>query len=334
MKVLVLVNGAKCAHDYGSAYIIDGLRTVCGADNVFDFPQPPCLHLKPGEPRDGCNIDSDAWWPMKSLNTLSDVLAGVDVVLIGFGPGVDAMSAYTAGNICNKALPTVPVGVLDMSDQVVDLRGWYAQFLKRPFVYFKRELPLGANWGHPCPLTYPSWKAWEYLGSKEWADKTNKLTVFYHATDHGGGPPGVPRRQIVDALRRMAQPPSLDVMLTPSQENRLSPEAYHERMASALIGIAWNGAPNWDNNRAWENFAFGLCQVMERPRIQIPHPPVHLEHACLVDSPAEVAPMVRMLLSEGTALDVAQEGHAWFLAHHAADRRAQYILDTIGAAGA
>lgn len=154
--------------------------------------------------------------------------------------------------------------------------------------------------------------------------------VFYHATDHGGGAPGIPRRKIVaDILRDI---PDADVQLYPGQAKgtRPSPEDYHKRMAQSLIGVSWNGAVNWDNNRFWENFAYGLAQVAERPRIQIPHEPIHGIDCLYVDTPEEVAPAVLWLhKNPEAALRIARNGHAHFLRRHSSEMRARYVLDAI-----
>jgi hypothetical protein len=317
-KVVVVVSSGPHAHDYGVDYLLDGLRQAYGAEQVFDFPEKPCLHLAPGAPRDACNIDSDAWWPSKGERRIEEVVAGAEVVLLGVGPG-DALGAHHARGLVAMA-PRAALGALDLTDDIGDQRDWYATMTHgRAFVYFKRELPLGATWGVSCPLTYPAHKAP--------ATMEKGLTVFYHATDHAGGAPGIPRRVIVEGLRQSLPEAALDVQLTPSQEGRLSPEAYHARMARAVLGVSWNGAPNWDCNRVWENFAFGLGNIMERPRMQMPFPVLDQEHAIFCDDPRQVGPSAKVMMSSpADCLMLAERGRRHFLAYHATHRRAAYVV--------
>ena len=218
-----------------------------------------------------------------------------------------------------------PLAVVDMTDHVRNLRPFYEEVTGRDLVgyYFKRELPLGkgTEWGaHPCPLTYPAHRAPDPLPPK-------MPRLFYYATHHGGGEAGVPRLQILRDLRALLPATRLDVALFPSQNGRPSPEEYHARMAQALVGIHWNGLVNWDGNRFWENVAFGLCQVSERPRIEIPQPLEHLRHVGFVDHPEQVAPAVRLFLQQPAwALRLAAAAHEHFLTHHCARARAAYVL--------
>ena len=136
---------------------------------------------------------------------------------------------------------------------------------------------------------------------------------------------------IVKAIEACTRSEERDMLLTPSQENRLTPEAYHARMAEALIGVSWNGAVNFDSNRFAESFAHGLCLVSETPRIQMPHPYENMKHAIFVKHPEQVAPMVRVLLDDpAAAVRIAVTGHQHFLTYHCAAARARYILACLG----
>jgi spore maturation protein CgeB len=98
-------------------------------------------------------------------------------------------------------------------------------------------------------------------------------------------------------------------------------------MEVATVGISWNGAKNWDNNRFWENLAAGLAQVAERPRIQIPHEPVDGEEVVYVDRPEEVAPAVLKLVCDpDRAMRMQAGAYARFLRHHSSEARARYLM--------
>lgn len=325
MRILVLVSAHQHAHDYGIDYLLDGLREHCGADNVLDWPEKPCLHLAPGAPRDACTIDSDAWWPSKGDVDIAEWAQRADLVILGQSLE-DPPGNAEANRVLRDFVPlTTPVLALDMSDHVRDRRYEYAAVACRPFLYAKRELPLGADWAIPCPMTYPASRVPNPMPVKF-------PRLVYHATHHGEQPPGVPRKLMVGQILGRPDIPKthIDVALYPSQENRPTPEEYHDKMARGLIGLAYNGAPNWDNNRVWESFAHALCLVSERPRIEIPNPPQHLRHAYWVDSPEEVAPAVAMLLkAPGWAAAIADAGHKHFLAHHCSQARAAYLLDEV-----
>lgn len=329
MKVLALVSSGTHAHDYGCDYLLDGFREVAGPENVIDWPPKPCLHIPPGEPRDACNIDSDAWWPVPAAAHLpiEELVADAEIIFLTMSLE-DHGACERASVVCGQVSRETSIVALDMHDSICDRRTAYEAIVGRSVLYFRRELPIGATWGFPCPMTYPASRV-----PSPMPDKFPR--IVYHATHHGEHPPGIPRRAIVNGLLRSRIPRTLlDVALYPSQQNRPSPEAYHAKLAAGLIGISWNGAPNWDTNRFWENFAYGLCQIAERPRIQIPNPPEHQVHAFYVDYPGHVAPIAEMLLKDhGRALDIARRGHAHFLEHHCSRARAQYVLDTVRAHG-
>ncbi len=330
MRILALVSSGPHSHDYGCDFLLDGFREACGADNVVDWPPKPCLHLQPGRPRDECNIDSDAWWPVPEAASqpIGDLVTWADLVVLAMSLE-DAHACEQSLIVCHFVPETTPIIGLDYHDSVMDRRSSYERIARRPVLYFRRELPIGADWGFPCPMTYPASRVPDPMPQKF-------PRVVYHATHHGDQPPGVPRFTIVNGLRRHLQIPrtALDVALYPSQQNRPSPEAYHDKMARGLIGIHWNGAANYCANRLWENFAFGLCNVIERPRIQIPNVPEHLKHCYYVDRPEDVAPAVAMLLNAPKwALSIAESGHQHFLKYHCSRARAQYVLDTVAAHG-
>ena len=83
MRILVLVAYNEHPHNYGVDYLIDGFREVCGPENVLEWPEKRCLHLPPGEPRDACNIDSDAWWPSKGEVNVQEWAETADLVVLG-----------------------------------------------------------------------------------------------------------------------------------------------------------------------------------------------------------------------------------------------------------
>ena len=328
MKLLYLVSSTDHPHDYGCDFLLDGFRELLGPHNVFDWPEKPCLHLAPGEPRDLCNIDSDAWWPSKGRIDPSDLARYCQLALVACQPD-DLEGIARIRLFCHTLWPAdKPLAVVDMTDHVRNLRPFYEEVTGRSLVgwYFKRELPLGkaTEWGaHPCPLTYPAHRAPNPLPPK-------MPRLFYYATHHGGGKAGVPRLQILRDLRALLPATRLDVALFPSQNGRPSPEDYHARMSRALVGIHWNGAANWDANRWSESLAFGLCVVAETPRICYPYPFEHLRHCVFVKRSEEVASAVRMLLQQPTwALNMAAAAHEHFLTHHCARARAAYVLRMI-----
>lgn len=329
MKILYLVSSHAHAHDYGLDFIYDGLRELHGED-VVDWPEKPCLHLGVGQQRDECQIDSDQWWPSRDerLGGEHDIRdLGRDAELVILAHSLEDPDANARVNrvLRENVLATTPVLALDMGDQVRDRRPEYEQVAARSVIYAKRELPIGADWGIPCPMTYPASRVPSPMPAKF-------PRVVYHATHHGTEAPSVPRLAIVDALRRHPRIPrtSLDVMLYPSQRDRPTPEEYHAKMASGLVGISWNGAENWDANRHWESFAFGLCLIAERPRIQIPNPYQHLRHVFYVDHPEQVADVAATLLNApGWALSIAAAGHQHFMQHHCSRARAAYLLEQV-----
>lgn len=331
MRIAYVCRSDPHAHDYGVDWLFEGLCDVQGFENVFDLPERECLHLSSPGARDECQIDSDQCWPRKNV-------APEDVK-----PALIILTALDRG--ANEIMRRLPkdtlVAAVDMHDALENQRRLYDQVAGRPVSwYFKRECPIahGARGGAlPLPLTYSS-KGIPWLsgatGRIEFIKHPSPI-VFYHATDHGGGPPGIPRRQIVEDLTALAREypaTTWDVNLYPGQGKgtRPSPEEYHEYMAKALIGISWNGAPNWDCNRFWENFAYGLAQVAERPRIAIPDMPEDRKHVLYVDQPGQVVDGVRWLLEQPERVaEIASAGFEHFHRFHSAKRRAMYLLNQI-----
>lgn len=333
MKVLYLVCCSGHPHCYGSDNLCTGLYNVLGADNVFDWPEKPCMHLATGKDRDNCNIDSDAWLPSKGALSIGDIIPQVDLAIIACQPD-DEPSINRIRVACRLLPPSVPIACVDMTDHVRDFSEFFTDVAGRPLVaYFKRELPLGATWGTPLPLSYPESRTPAEFPVKQ-------PLVFYHATHHGKQPWGLPRIMIAEQLRKLLPPEQLDVCLYPGQEkgSRPSPEEYHARMSRALVGLSWNGYPyvqNWDTNRFWESFAYGLCLVAERPRIQIPHEPEHAWHCWYVDSAEEIPEtVVALMRTPELAEKVGLRGREHFLKYHTSEARVRYVLQRCGFAEA
>jgi len=322
MKVVVLVNGAHCSHCYGTDNLITGLYSLLGAENVFDWPEKPCLHLAPQQDRDDCNISSDNWLPSKGDLRWEDVCKDVDLAIIATGVG----GADRACALACRALPRgTVIAAVDASDSLANHAEYFREVAGRPVTYFKRELPLGERWAIPFPLSFPACRVRE--------NRDRMMKIFYHATDHNGGAPGVPRRQIVNSLRDQLPDSFLDVKLYPGQAKgtRPSPEEYHERMSRCMIGISWNGAANWDSNRFWENFAYGLCCVAETPRIEIPYPFIDGQHCFYANTPDGVARLaVELTQFPDAAMQVAHAGHLHWKQHHSSEARARYLIEHCG----
>ena len=336
MNVLYLSGSGEHRHDYGAAFLFDGLVEVLGFDNVRDFPENPTYHLSGPHSRDSCELDADLFYPTRGSSSFSNKfelrerLMGMPdetVAVIAVSFPLDAHIAQEISDICAVLHPSIPIMAVDYSDIVKNMRQHYELLAGRPLAaYFKRELPHGADWGYPLPLSYPASR----VGALDFEAK--KPIVMYHATDHGGGLPGIPRRLIVSQLCRDLDDDQLDVALYPGQEkgSRPSPEEYNERKRRALVGVSWNGAINWDCSRFWNNFAFGVAQVAEYPRIQIPHMPEHGEHCIYVRNPEDVVAPVQVLVDNPAyAREMAKAGHEYFLKWHCSRARAEYLLDIV-----
>lgn len=327
-SVLYILSNQRCAHDYGTHFLATGLIDALGFENFFDWPEVACLHLPSLSHRDECQIDSDQCWPVKG-HTTAAALAVADVAIIAVGiTYVNSPAFVHASAVCRWIPQSMPIIGLDMTDEVVDQRSLYEQAAgRRLAAYFKRELPRGATWGIPLPFSYPASRVTQNHHVKE-------HKVFYWASDQGTGSASFARAALVSSLRQHLPPHVLDVSLTGGQyvSQRGTPEEYHEHMAKSMLGVSYNGAKNWDCNRFWENFAYGLCQVAQRPTIAIPNEPEHGKHCWYVDSPEQVGPAVKMLWEDGTlAREMAQAGHDHFLAHHSSEKRARYLLDHLEA---
>jgi hypothetical protein len=322
MKILYVVSDQEHGHDYGADMLFHGLCQTIGFDNVFDWPEKKCLHLGSIGERDDCQIDSDQCWPLKN-HTLEHAVSQSDVAVISVGITCHNSPAFRhTANVFRSC--HLPIVAIDQTDDVGNLRHIYEDAAGRHLkAYFKRELPLGSDWGFPMPFSYPATR------SPSWfPDKENK--VFYWAV--AAGMAGVNRRYIANQIDGVVPPFQRDIRLSSVQSkgDRPPPEEYHDAMSKCTIGVSWNGAANWDCNRFWENFAFGLCQVAQRPKIQIPNPPIDGVHVCFVDRMDEVAPAIVSLLNDRVrASRIARDGHDHFMRHHTSESRARYLVDKI-----
>lgn len=329
MKVLYLAGSNWHSHDYGNAFLFDGLIEVLSYSNVIDWPENPTFHLRDATERDACGLDSDLFYPEREVRaTTTAAFQGTNAATL-----IVLAVADRNGNAACKAMPHVPVVAVDYSDQVVSRRAEYEACAGRPLAaYFKRELslvPPVSDDAYSLPLCYPASRV-----PKQFPDKTH--TIVYHATNHRAAGPGLPRMHIVDKLCELLEPEQLDVGLYVGQEKgtRPTPEELHDKMARGLIGISWNGWPHvaqWDSNRFHENFAFGLAQVAERPRIQLPELPVDGRDCLFADTPDQVVKLVVDLArDEARARTIAAAGHAWFMKHDTSRARAMYLLAKCG----
>lgn len=329
MKVALCLHREPHGHSYGADFLFDGLCQVLGFENVLDWPEVDHLHLAPDDPGDACQIDSDQHWPRKG-HAWEDVCSADLAIVCGGEPG-DLVG-----------LPaSLPVVAVDFTDIISDQTGRFTNILggRPPRLMFKREIPIGLSAYaamYPAPLMYPDTRFTPVFEAKA-------TRVFYHATSHGflpeSLPPdivapiwsGLPRYHIVEGLVAALPAEQRDVGLHAGMEGRLDRATYHGGMLDALVGVSWNTGPNWatyDCNRLWEGFACGMAQVIERPRIVLPHPPVDGVHCVFADSPDDVVTAVVALLRDREdALRMAREGHEWFRRYHSARARAQYILD-------
>lgn len=319
MKVLFLAGDSEHAHDYGLAYLFDGLCEVLGFDNVIDYPENPTFHLASPEDRDECALDSDLFYPRRSI-AFEEAALGVDLIIVG-------VANVTAWRACHHPLlANTPVIAVDMSDQVRDQRAQFEEAIgKKVAAYCKREIPIGENWGFALPLSYPASRVPDPMPSK-------KQVVHYHATAHGFDGPGIPRMEIIAALRSLVPETMLDVGLYRGQAKgtRPSPEEYNAAKAQSLVGISWNGWPHvtqYDNNRLWSNFAFGLAQVIEKPRIILPMFPLDGTHCLYAKTPREAARLAAdLVLDPERAKTIGEAGRQHFLKHHSSAARATRLL--------
>lgn len=313
--ILYLTNDSPHCHDYGIDFLFHGLTQMVGYDHVWDFPERRTLHEL-----DGCAAVSDQSWPRRNAN-IWDIVPHAELIVIAIQPGDDKAAEIIFEWMAN--IPRhIPVVAADMSDTVTDNSLWYMTVARRPLAaYFKREVSLVVHGAIPLPLTHPSVPV-DKLGSKS-------NTVFYYASSHDTNSPSVPRTIIADGINSLIPAANRDIKLcdAPVSESKLPLSDYYSRLARASVGVNWNGAQNWDSVRFWENFAYGVAQVSEAPRIRIPFTPQHGIHCIYVNSPDQVAHGVKQLIDDPImAVKMGQAGYQWFEQHHSSRARAAYFL--------
>lgn len=330
MRVLYLMANQPHSHDYVVDYLYVGLCAVLGRDNVTAWPENESLHGNPSGQT--CELCKDAGYSSdqaieKSGRSLEEACEISDIAILATQPGDMTLAGITAK--FRKLWPaSKPVVAVDSGDSNRNEVAYYRGIVGRPLtLYFKRELPLGATWGIPFPISCPSAKV-----PRAWPDKAG---IFYRASSHGAREdgPGAPRIQIASTLElRLAESNvHRDIVLNPSGVGRLTPDEYGHRMARSLVGISWNGwpiIPTWDCARFWEHFAFAVAQVAEKPRVQIPHAPIDGKHCVYATTPDEAAELAADLVkSPHQAIDIARAGLEHYLTHHTSEHRAAYLLN-------
>ena len=316
MKVAVVFRNGEHSHDYLIQHLFAGFCDLLGEENILDYPRNPYCHLREITPgsrlpdpaaRDECNLDSDQAYPVVDVQG-------------PFGLIIGGAHAPTETQEAIKQWPSATVAWIDGSDNACQNAG--------PGVQFKRELPIGATWAHPLPLTYP-----EHRIPKV---KVERHGVVYYASTHGDI--AIDRMRIAYGLRQL---PDARVHTTPNQKDRPSTEAHHEALWSALVGVHWNPlvpldkmnehSSGWDANRFPESLAFGVAVVALRPFITIPYPFTDGENIVYANTSDEVVSKVKELLDNPErARAIGKAGHKHFLKYHCATARARYIIDLTG----
>ena len=287
MRLLFICDGRDHAHCYGVDFLIQGAYALYGAENVFEWPQKPNLHLSPWEGRDACQIDSDAWLPKKNENRESiesRVATGFFDVVIMTG----AYGTPTPWNeVCGRLPASTPVIGLHYDDEPTDTRGLLGHIVKRPLAsYWHRENPQGG--ARQLWLTQPLSRL------RPVEHKPNLRPVFYCGARHG--PTDTNRQRMIDSV--LAICPEAALSVTPDQQTaRLTPEVYRERLWESSISLIWNSEANfpvYQCNRFVESLALGCAVIAERPPgVAHPNPGVWW-----IDSPDQAGTAIESLLRE------------------------------------
>jgi len=331
MKILLPTANLPCGHNYLRGFLYDGLRVL--GHEVVSYPEAPWLHLKGPHERDSCAADNDQFWlPDAPCDVVQDLAEGrFDLVF-----DVDAFTQPRYVQSLARVLPAAtPLVIVDGTDSAGDNRGAaQVAWSRTPAAYFKRELPLGASWALPCPLTYPRRRVVR-------PDPARRGVIYYVALHAGTAPM---REHIAHGLQARLDALA-DVRTTPGQGGRPSPEAYHAVAVHRAVGIHWNPTAwpvtdhahqsGWDGNRFWENLALGLAPVSLRPFIEFPQGTEFTDNLDVLwaDTAEEVVEKAVVLVRDHErATALAYAAQTTFLAHHTSDKRAAYVLRAAGIA--
>lgn len=330
MKVLFLCSSRNCAHDYGGDFLIQGAYSHLGADNVFEFPEMRHLHLGSTEHRDECQIDSDAWLPLKQLTPdgwLQFIRhkcneGAFDAVVLTSAHGTE----FSVGQLINCIPASTPIVGLHYADTQESTRPLMEAMLGRKLAaYHHREKPPAD--AEPIWFSQPRSRVRAVEHKPRWGKH-----VFYHGTDHGW-PSGNPRQRLAASLAEHLAPAELDILITANQHSRLTPEMYRERLWESPLSVVWNSNvderfPVWDSNRFWESLALGCCLVAERPMYATP--PGLDGGVVWIDSPEEAGERCRWLLDHPLdAFAIARAGQSAFVRLHTSESRMRRILSGV-----
>lgn len=288
MRLLFICDEREHAHDYGVDYLIQGAYALCGAENVYEWPPKPNLHLSPWEDRDACQIDSDAWLPRKETDftALGDlaVIGAFDAIILTTAYGLDVGQAWVTA----AHAPNTPVIGLQTGDEASNTRSDLERIIGRPLAaYYQREgsLPDGARrfW-----LSQPASRL------RPVEHKPNLRPLFFSGVRHCARADD-PRSWVIDSIARAV--PSAEMRLTDDQRtDRLLPEVYRDRLWESAVSVVWNTAPNfpvWQCNRFVESLALGCAVVAESPPYNRPD----ISGVTWITKPEDAGPACARLLN-------------------------------------
>lgn len=328
MKVLFTFGASACSHDYLNGFLFSGFKSIFGlGDAVVESPPAHWLHLASEEDRDACELDCDMFYLTAGelFGRAVDRFRNRDFDLV-----VAKFSAFEDGTlqkIVGDNEHGVPLALCYGLDEVRPVMPEIRERLPKGTVFFQREVPIGAmpreDWGIPLPFCYPAGRAV--------APSADRRGAIYWTTTHDGT--ATMRNDIVCDLVRGGL---TNVLATPKQQPRPLPEAYHKILAKHLVGVHWSPPRTgldhgYFSNRLFENAAYGLVQVAQRPFVEFPNAFEDGKHIVYVDEPAQVASAVAKLLAEPErALEMAQTSFEHFKTFHSARARAEYLLRHCG----
>ncbi len=183
-------------------------------------------------------------------------------------------------------------------------------------LYAKREVMLDLEDDHrilPFPFAFEK----EMIPPAPEREKVHEVFGLFHSGSHPF------RQEVMEQIPeyhhrwcRIVEP-----------DERVSRQEYFRQMQLAEKGLSIRGY-GFDTVRFWEILAAGLPLFSQRPIIKIPFLPKEGKEAVYFDNAGDLRTKLEAFKRmPGKCSEIAQAGHALFLARHTCRKRAEYLVE-------
>jgi hypothetical protein len=303
--------------DYGPDYLYDGFCELLGDGHVIDWPPKPSLHLSEGAPATfDCDLHRPQhdWSAERVAQALRDGTFAAVIVPTVRGEVRSQLRSWARAGLLNASRDRLVA--YDAEDHPHNTQPLFTECLgAAPVAYFKRELPVGANWATSLPFGYPA--------SRQVPVGEREPSVVYSAHLWDWCTPDSTRAQLREGLRELG-------VVMPPDGSRWDVAENHAANRSALIAVSPAGL-GYHTNRHLEIIADGCCPVLEDGHQPRAGAPCGIQGLSGIVTPLfrtadKALRIVQQLLADSIAAHaLAEVAQAWWLRHHTTRHRAETV---------